>query len=129
MPAIIPFIPLIASVAGPLLSKAIGGGSSSGGSTSAAAPTATQTAQKLFTNPADITKAVDNYRNQVTAKWNQIGANMGSAPDLSGAIDSQAEAMAAALGGLNTGSGYQANNITGAIQGLEPSISAQYPLY
>ena len=82
MPMIIPFIPLIAAVAAPLLSKAIGGatGGDSGGD-KAAAPAqqaaAAQASKNLF-NPEQITQAQDRYKQQGTAKWNQILSNMGA---------------------------------------------------
>lgn len=142
MPFIVPFIPLIAAVAGPLLSKALGGGagadktdkggSAAGGAMAAAAPAAA----RLF-QPDMISKATDQYRQQGMAKWNQILANMGAGggtggPDLTSTIDKQAASMAGALGGLTTQSGYGDNpqaNLAAILQGVEPSIGAQYPVY
>ena len=77
MPAVIPFIPLIASVAGPLLSKAIGGGGAKTGGGSSPAPAAAPNAMSAAgvsaapgTNPAD-------YKNQETAYWQQLFAGTG----------------------------------------------------
>ena len=148
MPFIVPFIPLIAAVAGPLLASALGGGSKSGSSgsssssgttaaaTPAVAPAAAQpAASPLFTNPSDITNWANQYKTNALAKWNQINANMGAGgpanDTMTTAIGNQAEAMAGALGGLTTQSGYgdKPTNTTAILQGLEPGLSAQYPLY
>lgn len=143
MPFIIPFIPLIAAVAGPLLANALGGGSKeksdSGGSSSQAQQLQAQTtpaATRLFT-PDMITKATDTYRQEGLAKWNQILSNMGAGggtggPDLTTTIDKQAASMAGALGGLTSASGYGDNplaNMGAILRGVEPGIGAQYPVY
>ena len=121
MPMLIPFIPLIAAVAAPLLSKAIGGatGGDSGGD-KAAAPAqqaaAVQASKNLF-NPEQITQAQDRYKQQGTAKWNQILSNMGAGggtggPDVTTQIGNQATSLGTSLAGLNTDSGYGENPMT-----------------
>lgn len=144
MPFIVPFIPLIAAVAGPLLAKAIGGGgggdtgggktASPAGGAPAAAAAAAPAVSKLFSDPNDITKATDQYKQAGLAKWNQIFSNMGGAPggvNINDAINSQAESMAGTLGGLTTASGYgdKPTDIAGILRGAEPGIGAKYPVY
>lgn len=139
MPMIIPFIPLIAAVAAPLLSKAIGGaggGAEGGGAKAASAPAAAAAAKNLF-NPEQITQAQDRYKQAGTAKWNQILSNMGAGggtggPDVTTQIGNQASSLGTALAGLNTDSGYGDNpmsNLDAIMKGVEGGIAPKYSVY
>lgn len=137
MPMLIPFIPLIAAVAAPLLSKAIGG-AGGGEAKEAKAPAAAQAAaaKNLFA-PEQITQAQDRYKQQGTAKWNQILSNMGAGagtggPDVTTQIGQQANSLGTALGQLNTDSGYgenPMNNLDAILKGVEGGISPKYAVY
>jgi hypothetical protein len=89
----------------------------------------------LFT-PEQISKATDTYRNEGSAKWNQIMANMGAgggtAGDFSSAIGSQADSLAQALGKLTDQSGYGSDPMAALpaiLKGVEGGIGAKYPVY
>ena len=139
MPFIIPFIPLIAAVAGPLLGKALGGGAEKAEKApaqQAQQQAAVQASKNLF-NPEQIKTAQDRYTNQGTAKWNQIMANMGAGggtggPDVPTQIGSQATSLGTALAGLNTDSGYgdqPMNNLDAILKGVEGGIAPKYSVY
>lgn len=141
MPAVIPFIPLIAAAAGPLLSKALGpGGATGGGGGGGGGAAATAKAKPLFTQP-QIAQATDKYTSENTAKWNQIIANMGAGGggqagspygDVPGQIGQQATSLGQALGKLTTESGYGENpmaNLDAILRGTESGISPRYALY
>jgi len=138
MPQIAAFIPLIAAVAGPLLSKAMGGGGSdkSSGSTSQVAAPA-PAVKNLFSSPDQIKQATDRYTQTGTAKWNQIMANMGAGggtggPDVSTQISQQASQLGNALGLLNTDSGYGSDpmaNLDAVLKGAESGIAPKYSVY
>lgn len=135
MPAVIPFIPLIASVAGPLLGKALGGGGDSGGSKGGGG--VTNAAPKKLFNPEQIKSAQDQYATQGNAKWNQILANMGggdpnATAGVSSAISDQAKQMGTSLGGLTTESGYGSDgmaNLGGILSALEGGVNPKYKVY
>lgn len=133
MPQIMPFLPLITAVAGPLASRFLGGGNNNSGTTSrAAAPK-----PKALFAPEQIKQATDRYTSEGNAKWNQIYANMQAAggtggPDVTGGITSQADAMSKALGGLTTESGYGDNplaNMDAILRGVEGGINPKYSVY
>lgn len=143
MPQMMAFIPLIAAVAGPLLSKALGGSSSDSssknnsssntGQQAAALPAVTN----LFSSPDQIKQATDRYTQTGTAKWNQILSNMGAAggtggPDVSTQIGNQANQLAVALASLNSDSGYgnnPMNNLDAVLRGAESGIAPKYAVY
>ncbi len=139
MPQIIPFIPLIASVAGPLMGKLLGGGSeeSSGGGGGGGGGTGNTAAPKKLFNPAQIQQATDKYTSTGTAKWNQILANMGAGggtggPAIETQIGSQAQALSQALGGLTTDSGYGDNPMSALdqiLKNVEGGINPKYAVY
>jgi hypothetical protein len=138
MPMLIPFIPLIAAVAAPLLSKAIGGAGGGAKEAKAAPAQAAQAAaaKNLFA-PEQITQAQDRYKQQGTAKWNQILSNMGAGggtggPDVTTQIGNQANSLGTALGQLNTDSGYgdqPMNNLDAILKGVEGGIAPKYAVY
>ena len=104
--------------------KSSGGGGGGGGA-----------AKKLFT-PEQVQKVTKDYTSQGGAKWNQILANMGAGggtgQDLTGAIESQAQALGSQLGELNTGSGYGEDGmsqLSNILKSLEGGIGAKYPVY
>jgi len=134
MPQFMAFLPLISSIAGPLLGKALGG-SSNDKSSSNVAP-APQAAKNLFL--ADqIKQATDRYSQEGTAKWNQILSNMGAGggtggPDVATQIGSQANQLGTSLGQLNTDSGYGSdpmNNLDAIMKGVEGGINPKYSVY
>lgn len=138
MPMLIPFIPLIAAVAAPLLSKAIGG-AGGGGDSGKSAPqqqAAVEASKNLF-QPEQIKQAQDRYTQQGTAKWNQILSNMGAGggtggPDVTSQIGTQANALGTALGQLNTDSGYgkdPMSNLDSILKGVEGGIAPKYAVY
>lgn len=136
MPQIIPFIPLIASVAGPLMSKLIGGSDSSSSSGGGSKSVTTAAPKQLF-NADQIKSAQDQYTTTGNAKWNQILANMGggdpnAVSGVSSAISDQAKALGTSLGGLTTASGYGSDpmaNLAGILSGVEGGIDAKYKVY
>lgn len=138
MPMIIPFIPLIAAVAGPLLGKALGGSEKADKSSTAAAaaPAAVEASKNLF-QPEQIKTAQDRYTQQGNAKWNQILSNMGAAggtggPDVTTQIGNQASSLGTALGQLNTDSGYGKDpmaNLDAIMKGVEGGISPKYSVF
>jgi hypothetical protein len=135
---VMPFIPLIAAAAGPLLAKALGpsgGGGDSGGGGGAAQQIASK--PKALFQPDQIKTATDKYTTENTAKWNQILANMGAAggtggPNVTTQIGNQAQALGGALGKLNTESGYGTDpmaNLDAIMKGVEGGIGPKYSLY
>jgi hypothetical protein len=133
----IPFIPLIAAAAGPLLSKAMGGGGESSGGKSKGAAAVTQPVSKNLFAPQQIKEAQDKYTQTGNAKWNQIMAGMGAGggtggPDVTTQIGSQANQLGTSLAGLNTDSGYGDNpmaNLDAILKGVEGGINPKYSVY
>lgn len=136
MPQIAAFIPLITAVAGPLLSKAMGGGAAKEKSSGAASVTQPAAAKNLF-NPQQIKQAQDKYTQTGTAKWNQIMAGMGAGggtggPDITTQIGNQAQQLGTSLAGLNTDSGYGPDpmaNLDAILKGVEGGITPKYSVY
>jgi Mrp family chromosome partitioning ATPase len=140
MPQMMAFLPLITAVAGPLLSKAMGGGGSSGKEKSAPAQqiqSAQPAVKNLFSSPEQIKQATDQYTQQGTAKWNQILAGMGAGggtggPDVATQIGNQASQLGTRLGMLNSDSGYGSDpmaNLDAIMKGVEGGISPKYSVY
>jgi hypothetical protein len=135
---VVPFIPLIAAAAGPLLAKALGpSGPSGGGGGGGGGPAEVAKAKALF-QPEQVKQATDRYTQQGTAKWNQILANMGAGggttggPDVASQIGSQAKSMGSALGKLTSESGYGSDpmaNLDQILRGVEGGISPKYTVY
>lgn len=136
MPAMIPFIPMIASLAGSVLPKLFGGGEAK--DKGAASPTTpTPASSKNLFMPDQIKTAQDKYTQAGNAKWNQIMAGMGAGggtggPDVATQIGNQASSLGTALGQLNTDSGYGDNpmaNMDAILKGVEGGISPKYSVY
>ncbi len=135
MPMIVPFIPLIAAAAGPLLSKALGPGGEAKEKVAKAG--ATPAAAKNLFAPDQIKTAQDKYTQTGNAKWNQIMAGMGAGggtggPDINTQIGNQANSLGTALGQLNTDSGYGENpmaNMDAILKGVEGGINPKYSVY
>lgn len=135
MPMIVPFIPLIAAAAGPLLSKALGPGEAK--EKKAAGGSITQPVAKNLFQPDQIKQAQDKYTQTGNAKWNQIMAGMGAGggtggPDINTQIGQQASSLGTALGQLNTDSGYGDNpmaNLDAILKGVEGGINPKYSVY
>lgn|SRR5574341_2276482 len=138
MPQIMAFLPLITAVAGPLLSKALGGGAGEGKERGGGGPAAqiARARAPLFA-PSQIKEAQDKYSQTGTAKWNQILAGMGAGggtggPDVATQIGSQANQLGSALQGLTTESGYgdsPMGNLDAILKGVESGISPKYSVY
>lgn len=139
MPQMMAFLPLITAIAGPLLSKAMGGGSSEKKDSSGGAQqmTATPASKNLFSSSDQIKQATDKYTQQGTAKWNQILSNMGAGggtggPDVASQIGSQASQLGSQLGLLNTDSGYGSDpmaNLDAILKGVEGGIKPKYSVF
>ena len=129
-------IPILTTVGGSLASSLIGKAFAPKEKKTSAENVAQQPAAKLF-NPQQISKATDQYKSEAGAKWNQILSNMGAgggtgAGDVTSTIGSQADQLAAALGGLTTESGYGSSpdaNMGSIMAGVEKGINPKYALY
>jgi hypothetical protein len=138
MPMVVPFIPLIAAAAGPLLAKAFGPGQPSGPGGGGGGGAADVTKPKTLFQPEQIKQAQDRYTQAGTAKWNQILANMGAGggttggPDVATQIGSQAKTLGSALGKLTSESGYGSDpmaNLDAILKGVEGGIGPKYSVY
>mgnify|MGYP004702346273 CR=1 FL=1 len=135
MPFIIPFIPLIAAAAGPLLSKALGGGDKEKGG-GGGGEAAKKAASPLFA-PAQIEQAKNQYTQAGGAKWNQIMSGMGAGggtggPNITEQIGSQANQLGQGLQGLTTESGYGSDptaNMQGILKATESGFAPKYSVY